>query len=129
MQNKYSEKSSMFKKLKDIWYDFTCWVWYRYRTVKPKSLEGHGWVDRDELMLHCAFQCLVDCVEQECIIASLYKHQPEIEKQISDLYQWWKYVYLVDIYPDPSKFADSNIYDLVDSKLIDLIKIRRYLWT
>lgn len=49
----------------ELLYQFKCWAWYRYRTVKPKTLKGNGWVDRDFLFVHCSFQILDDFIQKE----------------------------------------------------------------
>jgi len=134
---------------KDHWYDLKCWAWYRYSTVKPSSLEGHGWVDRDELMLHCAFQCLVDFVEKEerpnpCENFETYKQlwgtdEVRVNSSISDdfllsrrqrdlemlaLYNWWK----VD-YPKLTDTLRNDTYEEINKMFHRLIEIRGYLWT
>ena len=47
-----------------IWYKTKCFWWYRYSTVKPKTLP-HTWVDRSTLLPHCIFQILTDFWEKE----------------------------------------------------------------
>ena len=52
-----------------------------------------GWHDRDEVMLHAAFQLLADFVEQEFpdrhIDWSYDAVHRRAWKEIRDLYQWW----------------------------------------
>ena len=53
-----------------------------------------GWYDRDDILLHAAFQVLVDFVEREhpdrttdWNADAVYKH---VWKEIQSLYKWWK---------------------------------------
>jgi hypothetical protein len=58
------------------------------RTLKP------GWQDKNEVMLHAAFQLLADFVEQESPDKHIdWSHNAvrrRAWKAIRDLYQWWK---------------------------------------
>lgn len=102
-----------------LWYRFTCWFWYRYRTVHPKTLPGHTWVDRDKLLVHTMFQILTDFIEKEQKeyreedYAYVYTEQPhklvEFKGQLKDphyildyLYKWWHSVYTI---------KEDTIYD------------------
>ena len=57
------------------------------RTLKP------GWHDKDKLMLHAAFQLLVDFVEQEQPDKYIdWSHDTNLRqawKEIRTLYRWW----------------------------------------
>ena len=57
------------------------------RTLRP------GWWDKDEVMLHAAFQLLVDFIEQEHPDKHIdWNHDPlhrRAWKEIRDLYRWW----------------------------------------
>ena len=126
----------------NYWYDFKCWTWHRYRTVKPTTLPGHGWIDRDELMLHCAFQCLVDFVEKEkrpdpgpdfetykqgwgdSVSDEYLLEQRKIDTEILDLYHWWK-----KDYPELKNTLNNDTYDDINKMFHRLIEIRAYLWT
>lgn len=46
------------------WCWLKCAVWHRYNVVRVRSLPP-TWCDRDRLLLHAAFQVLVDFVEKE----------------------------------------------------------------
>lgn len=48
----------------DPWYWLKCRVWYRHNVLVIHSLPP-TWTDRDERLLHAAFQILVDFIEQE----------------------------------------------------------------
>ena len=50
---------------KNLFYNFKCWAWYRYRTIKPRTLPGQGWVDRDHLLYHSMFEILSQFIEKE----------------------------------------------------------------
>jgi len=120
-------------KISNWWYLLRCWAWHRYRTVKPSSLEGHGWIDRDMLILHCMFELLVEVVEQEDLLtghinwdySDEFRHA---KKEIEELYYWWKNTYLKEIYPkgDP---LHSQTYEEVNKQCHRLIEVRGYLWT
>ena len=49
----------------NLWQKFLDWAWYRYRTVKPRTLPGHSWVDRDQLLYHSCFEILSQFMEKE----------------------------------------------------------------
>jgi len=53
----------------------------------------HGWYDKDEIMLHAAFQLLVDFVEQEHPDKHIDWNHGALHrrawKEIRDLYRWW----------------------------------------
>lgn len=141
--NKWHNIERFFK---DCWYDLKCYFWHRYRTVKPTTLPGHGWIDRDELMLHCMFQCLTDFVEKEerpnpCANFEAYKQlwgddeerirhhiseeflleKRKIDLEILALYNWWK-----NDYP---KLNLNDTYEEINKMCHRLIEIRGYLWT
>lgn len=45
------------------------------------------WHDKDEVILHACFQCLVDFIEQEQPTADEF--DKDVWNEIIDLYQWW----------------------------------------
>lgn len=61
--------------------------------LKIKTLEK-GWHDKDEILLHAAFQLLTDFVEQEkpekIIDWNADEEHKNAWKEIRSLYQWWK---------------------------------------
>jgi hypothetical protein len=61
--------------------------------LKIHTLEK-GWQDRDEIMLHAAFQILVDFVEQEKPDEIVDWNADDTYKrawrEICELYKWWK---------------------------------------
>lgn len=63
--------------------------------LKVMTLEK-GWCDRDELMLHATFQCLVDFMEQEIYSDNPFQPYWNADEEtkhawseIKDLYKWW----------------------------------------
>src|SRR5574341_857611 len=52
-----------------------------------------GWYDKDEILLHAAFQLLVDFVEQEHPNKHIdWNHDPvhrQAWREIRDFYRWW----------------------------------------
>jgi len=61
--------------------------------VRIHTLEK-GWHDRDNILLHAAFQILVDFVDKERPDESIDWNADELHKhaweEIQDLYDWWK---------------------------------------
>jgi hypothetical protein len=62
------------------------------KLLKITTLEK-GWLDRDEVLLHAAFQILVDFVRgerpEEVIDWSADKAHQRAWKEIKSLYRWW----------------------------------------
>jgi hypothetical protein len=54
--------------------------------LKINSLTD-SWHDKDEIILHACFQCLVDFIEQELPTAGEFDN--DVWYEIIDLYQWW----------------------------------------
>lgn len=122
------------KWLKDPWYYLKCLVWHRHHTVRCEKLKP-TWHDRSELVMHAAFQCLVDFVEKEHPwelektleeFKDIYECDPEeggrryhVSQELSALYHWWK------AYDD--EYVDD--YKLENEKLKRLVELRAYLWT
>jgi len=63
------------------------------KCLKIHSL-SKGWCDKDELLLHAAFQILVDFIEQEkpnkITDWNAQKEHRKAWKEICALYKWWK---------------------------------------
>ena len=63
------------------------------RYLKIHTLKK-GWCDKDEILLHAAFQLLVDFVEQEKPGQIIDWEADELHKkawkEIMSLYRWWK---------------------------------------
>src|SRR4030042_4432555 len=63
------------------------------RSLKIHTLEK-GWYDKDEVLLHGAFQLLIDFVEQEkpdkIVDWNAYELHKKAWKEIKLLYNWWK---------------------------------------
>lgn len=66
------------------------------RRVRIETLEGWDWCDRDRVLLHAAFQILVDFVDKERPFeVTDYEHDEyhrKIGYEIQDLYFWWTVV-------------------------------------
>lgn len=108
-----------------IWYRFTCLVWKRYTTVRPKCL-GHTFCDRDVLLFHCAFQILCDFIEKEKPYDHFDTENSHNKKEwieLKELYYWYKTM------PKPECYLTNENYDLCNEKLIELVKLRKMLWT
>lgn len=62
--------------------------------LKINTLRGGCWHDKDKILLHVAFQLLVDFVEQEqpakLIDWSADARHRKAWKEIMSLYRWWK---------------------------------------
>lgn len=112
----------------------------------------NSWHDKDDIILHACFQCLVDFIEQEKPTADEF--DKDVWSEIVDLYQWWTVERgkreLEDI-PDSELYYDhkkgivitdigreignrnnqlEQSWYLEDSgNLIRLIMVRDYLWT
>ena len=61
--------------------------------LKIQTLEK-GWHDKDEILLHAAFQLLVDFVEKEdpgrIVDWNSDESHKHAWKEIRELYKWWK---------------------------------------
>jgi len=115
-------------------------------SLKPSSNEV--WYDRDTIMLHAAFQCLVDFIDREkpeeislyANLAFYNKPMPEEEKKHlhGEDYQkaidQWKEVYaLKDWWVDyvAGKFEKLDPiaeYEMEQEKFLSLVRLRGHLW-
>lgn len=63
------------------------------KTLKIQTLDKQ-WHDRDEILLHAAFQVLVDFIESEHPDRTIDWNADELHKrawkEIKSLYKWWK---------------------------------------
>lgn len=121
------------KWLKDPWYYLKCLVWHQYHVVRCEKLQP-TWHDRSELIMHVAFQCLVDFVEKEHpweLEATLEEfkeaynmnpedgeHQYHLSQELSALYHWWKAY---------DGYGENDA--LENEKLKRLIELRGHMWT
>ena len=104
----------------EMWYNFKCWAWHRYSTIRCRELP-HTWSDRRTLLLHASFQILTDFIDGECSPGHVewygdYPHLVEVNgvmknvmNEMKELYFWWNTVYLKE-YP---KRMDG-LWDAVD---------------
>jgi len=84
----------------EIWYRFTCWIWRRYSTVKPRYLP-HTWCDRSEILPHAMFEILSAFIEKECSPGHIdwyHEHASKVmvdgkerfvRDELQDIYDWW----------------------------------------
>jgi len=65
----------------------------KYKVLKIKTLTQQGWCDRTDLLLHSAFQLLVDFLEQEkpdTIVDYNYNEETKAAwEELQALYKWW----------------------------------------
>jgi len=98
--------------------------------LKINSLEK-GWQEWDELMLHAAFQCLVNFMEKDdpgIVYWDSTKKMKKVWIEIQELYKWW-----TKERPEREKNIELSMSDESDKEdqknFQRLIKIRGYLWT
>lgn len=103
-----------------MWYNFKCWAWHRYSTVKSPHLP-HTWCDRLTLLLYTSFEILTQFIDGECSPGHVEwygegAHEVEVGgamKNVMDemleLYRWWNTVYLKEY---PAKM--DELWDAVD---------------
>lgn len=92
--------------------------------LKIKTL-NKGWHDKDEVLLHASFQCLVDFVEKEKGLthANYESYNASID-EVKALYDWWK------VRGNESlAYTDDEVSNKDTEMLIRLITIRHFLWT
>ena len=94
--------------------------------LKIESL-SQEWRDKDSVMLHACFQLLKDFVEKEDIHKdrdywTVDEKHIAAKLEIDNLYHWWTN------YSEPD-VPNGNQFELENSMLIRLIKIRWALWT
>lgn len=95
----------------ELWYSLCCNFWHKYRTIKPRTLKGQGWCDKDILLIHSCFEILSQYIEKEqkeykeedyayyyteksrdlILFGNTFKEPHYI---LDYLYRWWKF-YLV----------------------------------
>jgi len=87
-----------------MWYNFKCWAWHRYSTIRCRHLP-HTWSDRRTLLLHASFQILTDFIDKECSPGHVEWygdccHQVEVNDvmenvmdEMKELYWWWNVVH------------------------------------
>lgn len=134
------------------WYWMKCRFWYRYNVVRIKTLPP-TWCDRDEVLLHAAFQILTDYVEREQPweftatpeeIQEAYGgpdecHPSRLQSaaELKSLYHWWTVERLARKEPEDTGrdwgqkllAAEKQWNEEDDANLKRLIDIRQTLWT
>jgi hypothetical protein len=89
---------------RELWYQFKCFAWHRYSTVRPRRLP-HTWVDRSDLLPHLMFEVLSQFVENECSPGCVEWHCENSHKitrngeeifvrdELQAIYDWWNVTY------------------------------------
>jgi len=106
---KYWEICPHYLRPMTMWYNFKCWAWHRYGTIRCRHLPHTG-SDRRTILLHASFQILTDFIDKECSPGHVLwygegEHQvmvngvmENVMDEMKELYYWWNTVYLKD-YP------------------------------
>jgi hypothetical protein len=101
---KYWEIWPHYLRPMTLWYNFKCWAWHRYGTVRCRRLP-HTWSDRRTILLHASFQILTDFIDKECSPGHVEwygesPHQVEVDgvmenvmDEMLELYRWWNTVH------------------------------------
>lgn len=108
----------------DAYYWLRARVWEPYNVVKIKTLSP-TWHDRDLILLHAAFQILVDFIEQEKPSEWFDIENSWWEddwNELFALYTWWKECGKDNCDEDEQRAENT-------AKLIRLIELRGHLWT
>jgi len=124
----YEQLNSLYRSLipydwrpMQVWYRLCCYIWHRYTTVKPRTLNYHTWCDRAQLMPHAMFEILTRFIEEECSpgivdwtsshhIVKVDGEDVNVREEMQALYDWWHQYYLVE-YPA----ADKRLYEIMES--------------
>lgn len=130
MKYRMSLRRRLHLWLRTNWYWLKCRLWHRYNVVHIHSLPP-TWNDRDQVMLHAAFQVLVDFVQKEKghfsdNVYELYRPDGEevaLERAaewetIRQLYCWW-----LERREDYRDRPEDN------AMFHKLINVRKHLWT
>ena len=103
-----------------MWYNFKCWAWHRYSTIRCRNLPN-TWCDRRTILLHASFEILTQFIDEECSPGHVEwygdgAHQVEVNgstenvmDEMKELYFWWNTVYLKE-YPEKC----DKLWDAVD---------------
>lgn len=101
---KYWEIWPHYLRPMTMWYNFKCWAWHRYSTIRARRLP-HTWCDRRELLLHISFEILVDFIDGECSpghvewygegahMLEVNGEQKNVMDEMLELKHWWEKVY------------------------------------
>lgn len=139
-------------KISNVWYWIRTHTYNRYHILDLRSNTSYqyrwGWIDSDSKMMLACFNLLKEYIEKEKPFEIIdWSDNPEIEKEIKDLYNWWmigreheRKEY--DTFWDKRDFketteeerdahwkAEDELDKKDDEMLLRLIKIRNYLWT
>lgn len=122
------------------WYQFKCWAWKRYTTIKPRYLP-HTWIDKDELIIHVVFEVLSEFFEGEKPFETINwkaTGTQHIIDELYDHYQWWHTYHD----HDPMDGFHSGFMDIhkaindesaweaeLTRRAQRVLELRGYLWT
>lgn len=112
-------------------YYIKCRLWHRWNVIRIKSLPP-TWNDRDQVMLHAAFQVLTDFIEREDTWQTpqevyddyiecgqdVAQGRRDVRAEINSLYEWWR-----------DRQNDYGDRKEDDENLCRLVGIRKHLWT
>ncbi len=129
-------------RIHDLWYRFRCRVWNRYDRITVKTLPP-TYGDRVEFLPHVMFQVLTDFIEKEkpdeVVDWDATKEHRFARDKMDELLNWWRDTYLkFDPYPESTSSStdymkilqlEEEMNEELNRRLIELIKIRGYLWT
>jgi hypothetical protein len=112
-------------RLSDKYYYLKCFFWRKYNVLRIKTLDP-TWHDRDWLLAHAMFQILADYVEREAdnIVWDDIPENEQVRIKMDQLLGWWKDFLERDEYDDDKETAEE-----LNSKLHEIINIRRHLWS
>lgn len=131
------------RRLNDGWYWLKCAVWHRYNVIHIRTL-GPTFCDRDDVLLHAAFQILTDFVDREHPFDHFdVKNSFHVKdwEEILRLYAWWTVErparkFGVDAVPKGTPYRNDTLFALDEeyetedqANLEQLIKLRGMLWT
>lgn len=140
--------NKLYYKAECLYYYVKDYFW-PHNVVKCQSLP-RSWNDRDERILHCCFQILTDFIEQEqpwwmkenwtSIKNSMDAEYADEVSQLKRLYYWWKFVYVKKYLEQEEIFLKETdivklyeqemlFYNEETNKAIEILQLRKYLWT
>lgn len=132
-----------WRRIRDGSYWLTCWAWHRFNVIRISTL-GPTWHDRDDVLLHAAFQILTDFVDLEHPFDHFdvaNSHNRAEWEEILRLYAWWTVErparkYGVNAVPEGTPYRNEKLcalddeYEAEDQRNLEsLVKNRGILWT
>lgn len=129
-----------------LWYKLKCRLFKRYNTVRCRYL-SYTWVDRDILLAHVMFEVFSQFIEKEYPYVEFLPEYKDDKQRLIELYNWWHQVYnkkrieelhnmeniLYNLTPENAFDEGGNLslnYEKeLHDKLVQLISLRRYMWS